>query len=211
MTVRILSLAALCVLFLGAAAFGQDMAEMYAQGYRLDTELKSRSAPIMPSLRWQRNVTFAEALPVKEGKSTTSLALDLLHPADAVAKPRPLVLLSTAGAGPPETDRWVKASCPCSPVAGLWRGRCRTVFLEMLPTPQRCKMWPPRWLGFEPTRRHSGWIPTELPYGVIQPGPIWPSTLLFLIPSERKASAVRLGWPDRTTFCWKRTSPCLGR
>ena len=97
MTVRILSLAALCVSFLGAAAFGQDMAEMYAQGYRLDAELKARSAPIMPSLRWQRNVTFAEALPVKEGKSTTSLALDLLHPADAVAKPRPLVLFVHGG------------------------------------------------------------------------------------------------------------------
>ena len=78
------------------------MAEMYAQGYRLDAELKARSAPIMPSLRWQRNVTFAEALPVKEGKSTTSLALDLLHPADAVAKPRPLVLFVHGGAGPPK-------------------------------------------------------------------------------------------------------------
>lgn len=97
MTVRILSLTALCVLSLGGAAFGQDMAEMYAQGYRLDAELKARSASIMPSLRWQRNVTFAEALPVKEGKSTTSLALDLLHPADAVAKPRPLVLFVHGG------------------------------------------------------------------------------------------------------------------
>ena len=97
MTVRILSLTALFVLSLGGTAFGQDMAEMYAQGYRLDAELKARSAPIMPSLRWQRNVTFAEALPVKEGKSTTSLALDLLHPADAVAKPRPLVLFVHGG------------------------------------------------------------------------------------------------------------------
>ena len=97
MTVRIRSFLGLCVLSLGAAASAQDMAEMYAQGYRLDAELKARSAPIMPSLRWQRNVIFAEALPVKEGKSTTSLALDLLHPADAAAKPRPLVLFVHGG------------------------------------------------------------------------------------------------------------------
>ena len=97
MTDRILCLTALCVLSLGAAASAQDMAEMYAQGFKLDAELKARSAPIMPSLRWQRNVIFAEALPVKEGKSTTSLALDLLHPAEDTAEPRPLVLFVHGG------------------------------------------------------------------------------------------------------------------
>ena len=97
MTVRILPLTAWCVLALGAVASAQDMAEMYAQAFQLDAELKRRSAPIMSSLRWQRNVTFAEELPVKKGKSTTSLALDLLHPADATDKPRPLVLFVHGG------------------------------------------------------------------------------------------------------------------
>ena len=97
MTVRILSLTVLFVLSLGPSASAQDMAEMYAQGFKLDAELKARSAPIMPSLRWQRNVTFAKAVPVKEGKTTTNLALDLLHPADATAKPRPLVLFVHGG------------------------------------------------------------------------------------------------------------------
>ena len=97
MIVRILSLSALCTLSLGATASAQDMAAMYAQGFKLDAELKARSAPIMPTLRWQREVTFAEALPVKEGKTTTSLALDLLHPADSTSKPRPLVLFVHGG------------------------------------------------------------------------------------------------------------------
>ena len=139
MTVRICLSQPLCVLFWRATAFGQDMAEMYAQGYRLDTELKSRSAPIMPSLRWQRNVTFAEALHRSKRKIHHQLGLDLLHPADAVAKPRPLVLFVHGGGWASGNRSMVKASCPCSPVAGLWRGRCRTVFLEMLPTPQRCR------------------------------------------------------------------------
>ena len=47
MTVRILSFLGLCVLSLGATASAQDMAQMYAQGYRLDAELKARSAPIL--------------------------------------------------------------------------------------------------------------------------------------------------------------------
>jgi len=97
MIVRILSLSALWTLSLGTTASAQDMAAMYAQGFKLDAELKARSAPIMPTLRWQREVTFAEALPVKEGKSTTSLALDLLHPADSTSKPRPLVLFVHGG------------------------------------------------------------------------------------------------------------------
>ena len=97
MIVRILSLSALWTLSLGTTVSAQDMAAMYAQGFKLDAELKARSAPIMPTLRWQREVTFAEALPVKEGKSTTSLALDLLHPADSTSKPRPLVLFVHGG------------------------------------------------------------------------------------------------------------------
>ena len=97
MIVRILFLFALWTLALATAASAQDMAAMYAQGFKLDAELKTRSAPIMTTLRWQRNVTFAEALPVKEGNSTISLALDLLHPTDSTAEPRPLVLFVHGG------------------------------------------------------------------------------------------------------------------
>ena len=86
---RILSLFAWWGLSLGATASAQDMATMFAQYAQLDAELKSRSAPVMPTLRWQRDVTFSKDLPVKDGKATTSLALDLLHPADSISKPRP--------------------------------------------------------------------------------------------------------------------------
>ena len=94
---RILSLFAWWGLSLGATASAQDMATMFAQYAQLDAELKSRSAPVMPTLRWQRNVTFSKDLPVKDGKATTSLALDLLHPADSISKPRPLVLFVHGG------------------------------------------------------------------------------------------------------------------
>lgn len=94
---RILSLFAWWGLSLGATASAQDMATMFAQYAQLDAELKSRSAPVMPTLRWQRDVTFSKDLPVKDGKATTSLALDLLHPADSISKPRPLVLFVHGG------------------------------------------------------------------------------------------------------------------
>ena len=94
---RILSLFVWWGLSLGATASAQDMATMFAQYAQLDAELKSRSAPVMSTLRWQRDVTFSKALPVKDGKSTTSLALDLLHPADSISKPRPLVLFVHGG------------------------------------------------------------------------------------------------------------------
>ena len=94
---RILSLSALWVLSLGAVASAEDMAAIWTRGVQLDQELKTRTASIMPKLRWQRNVTFAEDLAVKDGKSTTSLALDLLHPADSTSTPRPLVLFVHGG------------------------------------------------------------------------------------------------------------------
>ena len=85
-----------CLFFVSVAS-AQDMATMYAQAFQLDAELKARCASIMPDLKWQRDIPFAEDLPVKDGKSTISLALDLLHPAVPTADPRPLVLFVHGG------------------------------------------------------------------------------------------------------------------
>lgn len=79
------------------SASAQDMAAMYSQGMKLDFDLKARCSSIMPSLQWQRDITFAEDLPVNEGKGTTSLALDLLRPKAPSEAPRPLVLFVHGG------------------------------------------------------------------------------------------------------------------